>query len=177
MPNYRRWRYPGGTYFFTVNLADRRSDLLVRHISHLRRVLSKVRHDHSFDIVAAVILPEHLHMISSLPPGDADFSTRWALIKAGFSRGIAPGECRSASRVHKGERGLWQRRFHEHLCRDEDDLSAHVDYIHFNPVKHRLVARPMDWPYSSIHRYIRRGGLRADWGTSAPPPAADVDLG
>lgn len=177
MPNYRRWRHPGGTYFFTVNLADRLSDLLVKEIDPFRAVVQNVRRDHPFDIVAAVVLPDHLHMLWSLPPDDAEFSKRWSLIKAGFSRGVPKNDRRSVSRARKGERGVWQRRFYEHLCRDEDDIRAHIDYIHFNPVKHGLVKRPADWPHSSIHRFIRRGQLPADWSTSTPPSAADHDWG
>lgn len=174
MPNYRRWRYSGGQYFFTVNLADRRRDLLVRHAADLREVIRRVRKDHPFVIDAAVVLPEHLHMIWTLPADDADFSTRWSLIKAGLSRRIPPEEFRSVSRVSRGERGIWQRRFYEHLLRDEDDFAAHVDYIHYNPVKHGHVERPVDWPYSSIHRYIRDRVLPPDWGCISPPP--DLDL-
>jgi putative transposase len=175
MPDYRRLRYPGGIYFFTVNLADRQNDLLIREIARLRHTIRDVRDRHPFEIVAAVILPEHLHMIWSLPMGDDDFSTRWGLIKAGFSRGIDSTERRSASRSRKGERGIWQRRFYDHLCRDEQDLENHIHYIHYNPVKHGLVERPADWPHSSIHQFIRRGHLSADWGTSTAPIFGDLE--
>lgn len=180
MPDYRRWRLPGGSYFFTVNLANRRSNLLVERVEQLRRVVRRVRQKHPFALDAVVILPEHLHMIWTLPPGDSDFSIRWALIKAGFSRAIPKGdprhpEVRSASRVRSGERGIWQRRFYEHLLRDDDDFAAHVDYIHYNPVKHGHAKRPADWPYSSIHRYIRQGIVPKDWGCLTPPP--DLGLG
>ena len=111
-----------------------------------------------------VVLPEHLHAILTLPEGDSDCATRWALIKANFSRFLPRTEPISTSRAAKGERGIWQRRYWEHLIRDDEDLDRHVDYIHWNPVKHGLVARPSDWPHSSIHRYIANGILPADWG-------------
>jgi putative transposase len=175
MPNYRRWYMPGGTYFFTVALADRRQTLLVEHVARLRRAVATVRRKRPFELCAAVVLPEHLHMIWTLPPGDADFSTRWRLIKAGFSAGLDPAADRRASLRHKHEKGLWQRRFVEHRIRDETDLESHVDYIHFNPVKHGYVTRPADWPYSSIHRYIRRGWIDPDWGGTGRE--SELDLG
>jgi putative transposase len=160
---YRRACQAGGTFFFTVNLAERSRTLLVDHVEELRGAVRKVKRSHPFEIVAWVVLPDHLHAIWSLPEGDGDFSTRWMLIKAGFSRGIPKDEWIRASRQRKGERGLWQRRFWEHLIVDENDLQRHVDYIHINPVKHGYVARASEWPYSSIHRDIRRGWLMADW--------------
>ena len=111
-----------------------------------------------------VVLPEHLRAIWRLPPGDADYPTRWSLIKAGFSRQLGVGERIRQSRAAKRERGIWQRRYWEHLIRDEADLARHVDYVHFNPVKHGWVARPVDWPYSTLHGYIDRGWVSRDWG-------------
>jgi len=170
MPNYRRHRVPGGTYFYTVNLLDRSSDLLTAHIDQLRAAFAEVRAGHPFEIDAIVVLPEHLHAVWTLPAGDADYPTRWRLIKSAFTRRLPRGldAPRSTSRRRKGERGVWQRRFIEHTIRDDDDLARHVDYIHFNPVKHGLVTRPADWPYSSIHRYIADGVLPPDWGTHRP---------
>lgn len=110
-----------------------------------------------------VVLPEHLHCIWTLPDGDGDYKTRWALIKARFSRGIVVGEQRSASRIKRGERGIWQRRFWEHLIRDELDYAGHVDYIHRNPVKHGWAKRVGDWPNSTFHAYVRRGLYPTDW--------------
>ncbi len=147
----------------TVNLADRSSGLLVEHIGALRAALRRVKVRHPFQIDALVVLPDHLHALWTLPPGDEDFSTRWALIKAGFSRQLPPAESRRSSRRHKGERGIWQRRFWEHLIRDEEDFRRHVDYIHYNPVKHHYVQRPADWPFSSVHRFIENGMLPRDW--------------
>jgi putative transposase len=117
---------------------------------------------------AVVVLPDHLHCIWSLPDGDADYSTRWGLIKAHFSRGVEHGERRSASRIKRGERGIWQRRFWEHCLRDDGDYARHVDYIHWNPVKHGYVQRVADWPHSSLHRHVARGVYAADWGGGEP---------
>ena len=160
---YRRTRQPGGTYFFTVNLADRSGSLLTDRVDDLRRVVRSVKRNHPFDILAWVVMPDHLHAIWGLPEGDGDCATRWMLIKAGFSRGVPKGERVRASRLGKGERGVWQRRFWEHLITGEDDLQRHVDYIHINPVKHGYAARATDWPYSSIHQHVRRGWVPSDW--------------
>jgi putative transposase len=173
MPQYRRIRVPGGTYFFTVNLADRSQSLLTEHVAMLRDVMAAVRTTRPFHIDAAVILPEHLHAVWTLPPGDVDYSMRWSRIKSEFSRRVCSSSPCSTSRVRRRERGLWQRRFWEHTIRDEDDFNHHVDYIHFNPVKHGLVSRPVDGPHSSIHQYIRRGILTADWGTLDVPSDHD----
>ena len=160
---YRRAWVPGGTYFFTVTLADRSQTLLTDHIEPLRQSIRRVRTSHPFEILAMAVLPDHLHCIWQLPEGDLDYPTRWALIKPGFSRQIGRGECVSLSRHLKRERGIWQRRYWEHCIRDELDLQRHIDYIHFNPVKHGHAKQPTDWPYSSIHCYVRQGLLPADW--------------
>ncbi len=175
MPNFRRWRVPGGSYFFTVNLLIRSQRLLVEHIDILRAAFREVRAAHPFTIDAIVILPDHLHAVWTLPPGDEEFSMRWRQIKSAFSRALPKTESRSRSRTRRNERGIWQRRFYEHVIRDDDDYAAHVDYAHFNPVKHRLVERPIDWPYSSLHRYIRDGILPPEWGTDGN--TVDLDLG
>ncbi len=181
MPNYRRLRLPGASYFFTAALADRSSDLLVRRITDLRRAVAVTMSERPFQCDAAVILPDHLHMVWTLPEGDADYSTRWGAIKARFSMsarragfspppplppvrsgryaGVNPG-----LRLDKGEVGIWQRRFWEHCIRDQADFNAHVAYCWGNPVKHGLVARAVDWPYSSIHRDSRAGQVPPDWG-------------
>ena len=150
MANYRRNFLAGGSYFFTVNLADRRLGLLIEHISLLRVAFRSVRVRHPFTVEAAVILPDHLHAVWTLPDGDADFAVRWRLIKSAFSHGLPPEERISASRAGKGERGIWQRRYWEHTLRDQDDFTRHFDYIHFNPVKHGYAPRVQDWPYSSF---------------------------
>ena len=146
MPQYRRNRIPGGTYFFTVALADRRTGLLVREIAALRAAVTRTRQLHPFQIDAWVVLPEHMHAVWTLPEQDTDFSLRWTLIKRTFSAAIPHAEDRSPSRAAKGERGLWQRRFWEHTVRDAEDFARHVDYVHFNPVKHGLAATAADWP-------------------------------
>ena len=160
---YRRSTVAGGTFFFTVNLADRSSRLLTDHIDLLRHSVRKVRRSHPFEIVAMVVLPDHLHAIWRLPRGDYDYPLRWSLVKAGFSRTLDRYEHIRSSRARKRERGIWQRRYWEHQVRDDADLGRHVDYIHINPVKHGHVSTPADWPYSSIHRYIRQGILVPDW--------------
>lgn len=161
---YRRANIPGATYFFTVNLADRSSALLVDHIDVLREVMRTVLQARPVEIVAMAVLPDHLHAIWRLPEGDADFSLRWSLIKAAFSRALPKSEAITASRERKRERGIWQRRYWEHLIRDEEDLERHVAYIHGNPVKHGYVTKAADWPYSSIHRYVKEGLASPDWG-------------
>jgi len=118
---------------------------------------------HGMTIEAACILPSHLHLVLALPEHDGDLGTRIGLVKASFSRSLAPLEPRSRSRLRRGERGVWQRRFWEHWIRDERDLANHVDYVHFNPVKHGLARRAIDWPCSSLHRYVARGYLPLDW--------------
>lgn len=167
MTNYRRSDIAGAGYFFTVNLADRSQSLLTDNIALLRNAFEYTRERHPFIIDAIVILPDHLHAIWTLPEGDSDFALRWRLIKTVFSRGLAHGEHRSDSRQGKGERGIWQRRYWEHLIRDEADFSRHVDYIHINPVKHGLVPQVADWSHSSFHRFVRAGVLPMDWAGDA----------
>jgi putative transposase len=154
-------------FFFTVVLAERPNNLLVDQIDRLRRVYREVQQSRPFETVAICILPDHLHTLWSLPEGDADFPTRWSLIKSGFSRGLDPARARTTSKVAKREKGIWQRRYWEHAIRDDADFERHVDYIHFNPVKHGHVARVCDWPHSSFHRYVESGLLAADWGGDA----------
>lgn len=168
MSAYRRLRVPGSRYFFTVNLADRRSDVLVRHIGVLRRAWAATLAEHPFQCDAVVILPDHLHAVWTLPPGDADFSARWRKIKSRFTHATGLTGPRSASKARKREAGLWQRRFWEHAIRDGDDLAAHVDYCRNNPVKHGLVGQAEDWPFSSVHRDIRLGIWATRAGTAEP---------
>jgi putative transposase len=160
---YRRNFVAGGSFFFTVNLADRRLRLLTESIDALRTTFRETQRRHPFAIDAIVVLPDHLHTVWTLPEGDADFSTRWRLIKASFSRKLAAGEPVSSSRAGKGERGIWQRRYWEHTIRDENDFARHIDYVHINAVKHGLVTRVMDWPYSSFHRMVIHGVYPEDW--------------
>lgn len=165
---------PGGTYFFTVNLAHRGSDLLVRHVDILREAVRITRVERPFEIDAWVVMPDHLHCVWTLPSGDSNFSVRWGAIKARFSMGVrragftppprlprvVSGEYAGVNpgvRVHKGEVGIWHRRFWEHCIRDEVDFEAHVDYCHWNPVKHGFVERAIEWPHSTVHRDMKVG--------------------
>ncbi len=164
MPNYRRAFVAGGTWFFTVNLLQRHgNNLLVREIELLRRVVQQVRQKHPFHIDAWVVLPEHLHCVLTLPPGDSDFSLRWRLIKSAFSRALPREERISATRQKYGERGIWQRHYWEHLIRDELDFQRHVDYVHVNPLKHGLVKRVRGWPYSTFRHHVAKGIYPLDW--------------
>lgn len=167
MPDYRRAWHPGGTYFFTVNLLERHgNDLLTRNIDLLRDSVRYVQRAHPFIIHCWVVLPDHLHCIIELPIGDSDFATRWRLIKAGFSKSLPKTEKRSRTRIARGERGIWQRRYWEHLIRDDADFRAHMDYVHINPVKHGYVEHVVDWPYSTFHRLVKRGWYPSDWASN-----------
>ena len=167
MTNYLRSKIAGASYFLTVNLADRSSSLLTAQIALLRSAFEYVQIRHPFTIDAIVVLPDHLHAIWTLPEGDIDYSLRWRLIKTYFSRSLPHDEHRSASREAKGERGIWQRRYWEHLIRDDLDFARHVDYIHINPIKHGWAKKVSEWPYSSFHRYVRAGILPIDWAGNA----------
>lgn len=161
---YRRIRISGTSYFFTLTLQNRKSDLLVQNIDALRSAFKKVQLNHPFIIDAVVILPDHLHVLITLPLHDNDYATRLNLIKGNFSRQIKHNEKISASRKNKRERGIWQRRFWEHCIRCDSDYENHINYIHYNPVKHNYVTVPSKWPYSSIHRFIRLNLLPINWG-------------
>ena len=163
MSRYRRSRIQGGTFFFTVTLVDRTSRLLIERIDDLRAAYGEVQRKHSFKMLAICVMPDHIHAIWELPYGDADFSSRWSRIKSGFSRGQPAAE-RTARKIAKREKGIWQRRFWEHQIRDERDLQRHIDYVHHNPVKHGWVNQVVDWPHSSFHRYVKAGWLPSDWG-------------
>jgi putative transposase len=160
---YRRNRVSGGTYFFTVTLADRGSTTLIDHIDELRHAVRATAEERPFRIDAMVILPEHLHALWTLPEADADYSGRWRRLKGLFTRAVVP---RLKGRVQNpnGEWNLWQQRFWEHTIRDDLDFRRHADYIHFNPVKHHLVRRVRDWPHSTFHRFVANGIYAEDWG-------------
>jgi putative transposase len=147
----------------TVNLLDRRSTLLVSRIDALRAAVRQVRARAPFHIDSWVVLPDHMHCLWTLPPGDADFPGRWRAIKTAFSKALPAGEWRSPVMESRGERGIWQRRYWEHTIRDDEDFAAHMDYTHFNPVKHGLVEHPADWPHSSFRRCVRSGMYPAGW--------------
>jgi len=163
MPNYRRAFVPGGCSFFTVNLLERRETLLVEHIDALRNGMERKRKRYPFVIDAVVVLPDHIHAVWTLPPKDADFSVRWRLIKSRFAQTLPKREHLSEVRKARNERGIWQRRFWEHLIRDEADYARHVEYCYINPLKHGLVTKVRDWPHSSFHRDVRAGIVAEDW--------------
>lgn len=173
---YRRDFTPGASYFFTVTLQDRHSSFLTQHIRLLGNAFRHARQHAPFITHAIVVLPEHLHVIWQLPIEDSNFSLRWRLIKTHFTHSlIKSGKCISKNK--RGEYHLWQRRFWEHRIRNERDLTAHVDYIHYNPVKHGLVKQASDWQYSSIHRYISQGILPVNWGGKSAFPGEFGEAG
>lgn len=152
---YRRVRIAGGCYFFTVALADRKSDLLLKNINLLRAAVREAKTNHPFTINAMVVLPDHIHAVWTLPESDDDYSKRWMLIKRRFSMSLPKTEMINSTRLHKRERGIWQRRFWEHAIRDEKDFLNHINYIHQNPVKHGYVNNAEDWPYSSLQKFLK----------------------
>jgi putative transposase len=156
MVQYRREFCPRATYFFTVTLKNRKSSVLTQNINRLRQLLDQFEPMRPFKTHAIVVLPDHLHVIWELPKNDSDYSLRWRLIKTHFSKEITKSGI-LLSKNNRNEYALWQRRFWEHRIRDEADLMAHINYIHYNPVKHKLVKQPCEWKYSSIHRYIQQG--------------------
>ncbi len=174
MATFRRDLTKGGTFFFTV-ATYRRQPILTKPevIISLRQAIVDVKNSHPFEIVAWVVLPDHMHTVWTLPENDSDYGLRWGLIKrlvsrqAGKARMVIPAK----SQVKRNESGLWQRRFWEHRIRDDADLQRHVDYIHYNPVKHGLVERVVDWPHSTFHRFVEKGWLSQDWASM--PPAGD----
>lgn len=169
MSNYRRTHVSEGTYFIT-QVTYQRDKWLCSDIGRkaLREAIEKVREKYSFSIEAFVLLPDHFHCLWTLPANDSDLSVQLRLIKTYVTKhyGQALGINRdvSLSRQKRGESHLWQRRFWEHLIRNERDFALHCDYIHDNPVRHGLCKNPQDWPYSSIHRFIAQGIYPADWG-------------
>jgi len=173
---YRRSKTPGGTYFFTL-VTFRRSPIFTNeeNTSLLRQAFQYVKTRHPFEIDAFVLLPDHLHCVWTLPEGDSDFPTRWNLIKGYFSRNFDNPihQILDKSRTNKREKTIWQRRFWEHQIKDDDDMIAHINYIHFNPVKHGLVDSPLKWKHSSFRRYVDSGAYRKDWGSSTAPDIPD----
>lgn len=168
---YRRAFTPGGSYFFTLALQDRKQDLLVRYIDALRQAFAEVKTRHPFEITAVCVLPDHLHLLVKLPEHDQNYPMRLRMIKAKFSQALPKIENVSPSRRQKNERGIWQRRYWEHTVRDERDFANHMDYIHFNPVKHGYAAAAKDWPYSTFLHCVGQGIYPMDWGGN---PEADI---
>ncbi|MDB5802611.1 MAG: transposase [Rhodocyclales bacterium] len=171
MSNYRRSNVTGATFFFTVVMHRRQRILTDEAMRHaLRDAVQRVRDRYPFSVDAWVLLPDHLHCIWTLPPGDADFGQRWSWIKRLVTRVVAAQyerlDWRNASRITRRESTIWQRRFWEHQIRDDADYAAHMDYAHFNPVKHGLVCSVADWPHSTFHRLVREGVYPADWAGS-----------
>jgi REP-associated tyrosine transposase len=168
MPNYVRWRQKSGSYFFTLVTYDRRPFLTTELARKcLREAIETIRTKLPFEMPASVLLPDHFHCIWMLPDRDSDFSTRWRQIKERFTRAyLAGGGCEkktSASQAADSRRGIWQPRFWEHLIRSKEEYFAYCDYVHFNPVKHGLVERPEQWPYSTVHRHLKMGWLDPSW--------------
>lgn len=168
MTSYRRLKSPGGTFFFTVALEDHQSTLLLDHVDVLRQAYAVTVSERPVQTDAIVVLPDHLHAIWTLPSGDADYSTRWRLIKSRFSRAVGLNRPRCLSQQRKSERGIWQRRFWEHMIRDQADLALHMRYCWQNPVKHGLVTQATDWASTSLHRDIRRGLVGASLVAEIP---------
>ncbi|MBS0209324.1 MAG: transposase [Planctomycetes bacterium] len=182
MSSYLRHFVPGGTYFFTV-VTERRTPVFIddQSVALLGASLRSCKRSYPFTIIAMVTLPEHLHAIWSLPNNEANYSRRWSLIKSEFTRTwLAAGnqeQRQSTARNRERRRGVWQRRFWEHAIRDEVDLEAHFDYIHFNPVKHGLVSSVKDWPWSTFHRWVKDGHYLNDWGSNVRIPPLPGNAG
>ena len=169
MSDYRRPKITGATYFFTVVTEERQPILTADPVrAALREAIQQARTTLPFQIDAWVLLPDHLHCIWTLPEGDSNYSARWAIIKRYVSSRCVSSvkSSMSDSRLKRNERPFWQRRFWEHQIRDDVDMASHVDYIHWNPVKHGLVKIVKDWPYSSFHKYVAKGEYPSDWGGS-----------
>ncbi|MFA5959287.1 MAG: transposase [Tatlockia sp.] len=160
--HYRRVYVPRASYFLTLTLQDRQSNLLISKINQLRIAFLQSQKNHPFTIDGIVVLPDHLHLIMTLPNDEVNYSQRIGFIKSAFSRQFEPGEVINSSKKSKRERGIWQRRFWEHTIRNEQDYINHMNYLYYNPVKHGYVKTPLQWQYSSIHRSIHRG----DWATA-----------
>lgn len=171
---YRLNYQDGGVYFFTV-VTQSRQPILIEHIDRLRDAFSHVQERFPFKIDAIVVLPDHLHTIWRLPEGDHNYSRRWMVLKRKFSSGLSPG-IRSPSQQSKREKGIWQRRFWEHTLRDEEDWRRHMDYIHYNPVKHGYAALPQQWRYSSFARAVRQGWYPPDWSGGAGVVISDLEV-
>jgi len=171
MSNYRRAKTKGGTYFFTVVSYRRQKILCHENVRQaLREGIREVQKTHPFIIDGWVLLPDHLHCIWTLPPDDADFGIRWAMIKRFVTKQcnwLRRSDLMTASKRKRKESTLWQRRFWEHQIRDELDYEKHMDYIHYNPVKHGFTTAVKDWPYSTFHRYVKEGIYDENWAEDA----------
>ena len=174
---YRRLKIEGACYFFTL-VTEQRRRLFddAETVALLQAAIDVVKDRHPFVIEAQVIMPDHLHALWRLPDGDADYSTRWRLIKERFSKSFVKRFGKpdaSASRRQRGEQAIWQRRFWEHLIRDDGDFNAHFDYIHLNPVRHGYVQAAREWPHSTFSHWVERGVYEPHWGSGELPPMPD----
>ena len=174
---YRRATVPDASYFFTL-ITYQRHQLFSNpsNVERWRQAVAKVQRVRPFIVEAEVVMPDHLHMIWTMPDADANYATRIRLIKTAFTKDLSSRDssvATSESRIRKGERDVWQRRYWEHVIRDERDFQAHLDYIHANPVQHGLVARPIEWPYSTFGIWLERGAYDPWWGTEEMPPLPD----
>ena len=179
MPEYQRYYIHGGTYFFTVVTYQRRCIFKEESsIELLNNCFKDVIEICNFNIVAIVILPDHIHTIWTLPENDSDFSTRWKLIKSSFSKQYKETVTKHLpdSLVRKGESGVWQRRFWEHLIRNQEDFNRHCDYIHYNPVKHGFVKKPSDWKFSSFDEFFKQGFYEENWGGNIDKKIIEMDF-
>jgi putative transposase len=172
MPNYRRWLVPGATYFFTLATRYRRPLFDEESVPMPGAALRKVKKDRPFHNFAMAVLPDHLHCVCSLPAGDTDYSTRWRLVKRRFALlWLQSGQLETRipdARRARGERGIWQPRFWEHLIRNDEDMQRCCGYIHYNSIKHGYVTKPADWPWSTYSRFERSGHYPEGWGAVEP---------
>jgi putative transposase len=174
---YRRVLEAGATYFFTL-VTHQREPLFANdgHVQRWHAAVTAVQRKRPFTIEAEVILPDHVHMMWTLPEGNADYATRIRLAKTAFTRSLElnrSSPSSNTSRASKGERDIWQRRYWEHTIRNERDFQSLLDYIHFNPVKHGLVEKPTDWPHSTFHAWVAKGAYDPWWGSGDMPPLPD----
>jgi len=177
MSNYRRVQIPGGTFFFTVKTEQNAPIFAEQQFAALLgEVVREVMQLWPFELNAIVLLPDHLHAIWSLPPGDMDYPKRWGWLKKEFTKRYlelgGQEQSTSTSRKRYRRRGVWQRRYWEHTIADDADFETHFDYVHWNPVKHKYVSCPVDWPYSSFHRWVAKGVYEKDWGCGHKVPLA-----
>ena len=182
MPDYRRWFREGGTYFFTVVTFNRQKIFNNAHArSALHHAITEVRTLRPFEMLGIVLLPNHCHCIWKMVDDDDNFSVRWGMIKRRFSKLWLSSNNRdipvSKSRTKRGERGVWQRRFWEHLIKDRRDFAKHMDYIHYNPVKHGYVKCPHQWEHSSFHRWVKEGVYKSDWQCQCQDDKKPPDFG
>lgn len=172
MSKYIRSYTQGAFYFFTLVSYNRRKIFCNEDfLQAFKNSIRQIQHQYPFEIIAWMQLPDHLHCIWKMPENDADYSMRWSQIKRLTTQACPQYQLSidelSHSKVKRYEKGIWQRRFFEHQIRDEADFVKHMDYLHYNPVKHGLVETVSDWPYSSFHRYVNQGYYAEDWGDSS----------